>query len=144
MLIKTSTCGICGTVVMSDSLTMHLEYVHNDGAGKKSPSIQGKKPSKSLQKKPSPGQGKIEFKLPKKIKKPGFPLSFARPFTVLLPRKKLTCVLCGAVVRYGKMLEHKYLAHGEQKYTSSHTTHKPNQWVRVYQGGLPSLGKRRR
>ena len=58
---------------------------------------------------------------------------------------KLTCALCGQTVSKGQMLEHKHEVHGERKVVPSPVQqHSPNRWVRVFQGGLPGLGKRNR
>jgi len=76
------------------------------------------------------------------------------------------CPLCGERVPFGKMLGHKRLVHGEglppgKRVRVAATTagagpappltnrpkkakkRKHRAWVSVYQGGLPSLGKRR-
>lgn len=54
------------------------------------------------------------------------------------------CVLCGAHITAGHMLEHKQLAHGERPVTPSPATPRRDTWVSVHQGGLPGLGKRAR
>ena len=61
------------------------------------------------------------------------------------PRKNnlpVACPLCGLNIAPGEMLKHKSKVHGELEVVPSPA--KPintNQWVSVYQGGLPSLGK---
>jgi hypothetical protein len=56
----------------------------------------------------------------------------------------IACVLCGALIQKGKMLEHKAKVHGEREITPSVTpTRQRNVWVQILQGGLPGLGKRR-
>ena len=58
-------------------------------------------------------------------------------------RSGLLCPLCGLTVQYGKMLEHKKTEHGEAVVKRKPVTENPKAvWVKVYQGGLPSLGKR--
>ena len=57
----------------------------------------------------------------------------------------VTCPLCGQVVVPGQILAHKQQLHGERAVVPSPTQpHKDNQWVSVYSGGLPSLGKNSR
>ena len=54
----------------------------------------------------------------------------------------VACPLCGLNIAPGEMLKHKSKVHGELEVVPSPA--KPintNQWVSVYQGGLPSLGK---
>jgi hypothetical protein len=52
------------------------------------------------------------------------------------------CPLCGEVIARGSMLEHKQSAHGERIFVHSPAQpHHDNQWVPVFSGGLPSLGK---
>lgn len=56
----------------------------------------------------------------------------------------LYCVLCGQKVPAGRLLEHKKTAHGEKLVPrSAETVGQKSHWVRLIQGGLPSLGKRR-
>lgn len=58
---------------------------------------------------------------------------------------KATCALCGDAVAKGMMLKHKELMHGEVQVVASPAGPvRTSTWVRVFQGGLPSLGKRRR
>lgn len=58
-------------------------------------------------------------------------------------RKGLLCPLCGLTVQYGKMLEHKKTEHNEAVVKRKPVNEQPKSvWVKVYQGGLPSLGKR--
>jgi hypothetical protein len=55
------------------------------------------------------------------------------------------CILCGQSVESGKMLAHKHDVHGEKIYSCSTVGRSPkSQWVRIFQGGLPGLGKRKR
>lgn len=55
------------------------------------------------------------------------------------------CILCGQSIEAGKMLVHKQNVHGEKPYSSSTVGRSPSsQWVQIYQGGLPGLGKRHR
>jgi hypothetical protein len=54
------------------------------------------------------------------------------------------CVLCGQKVPAGRLLEHKKTAHDEKFVPrSAETVGQKSHWVRLIQGGLPSLGKRR-
>lgn len=58
---------------------------------------------------------------------------------------KVKCILCGELIepRRGAMAEHKNKAHGETLYKSSPIGKaKVNSWVKIYQGGLPGLGKK--
>jgi len=51
------------------------------------------------------------------------------------------CILCGC--RVLNMLEHKYLAHGEEPVVRLSTpSRKGYSWITFVSGGLPSLGKR--
>lgn len=57
------------------------------------------------------------------------------------PYRQAACILCGRLVSPGKMLVHKHLVHGEA-FSSSTVGHVPHsQWVRVFEGGSPGLGK---
>lgn len=77
-----------------------------------------------------------------------------RTFTVNTPityaprgRRLITnrCALCGQSIPLGQMLKHKEDRHGEYPATPSAVKlRRQTTWVRVYQGGLPSLGKRSR
>lgn len=63
----------------------------------------------------------------------------------ILESGSVKCVLCGKSIESGKMLAHKQQVHGEKPYSSSTVGRSPSsQWVRVFQGGLPGLGKRHR
>jgi hypothetical protein len=60
-------------------------------------------------------------------------------------RKLLVCVLCAAELERGDLLRHKLIAHGEQMVVPSPATWRnDSKWVSIFQGGLPSLGKRSR
>lgn len=56
----------------------------------------------------------------------------------------LRCFLCNEPIPAGKLLEHKRVVHGEREVRAPLKTAKRSQWVSVVQGGLPSLGKRRK
>jgi hypothetical protein len=59
--------------------------------------------------------------------------------------KGVVCPLCDRRIPPGEMLDHKASSHGEAKVVPSPAQpHKKDQWVSVYQGGLPSLGKNSR
>lgn len=55
----------------------------------------------------------------------------------------LNCILCGAHIPRGELLKHKEVVHGETHVPLAEPTRKPNVWVPVVSGGLPSLGKKR-
>ena len=57
---------------------------------------------------------------------------------------KAKCILCGESVESGRMRYHKYIKHGESLIIPSSKTKKSKKihWVKIYQGGLPSLGKK--
>lgn len=54
------------------------------------------------------------------------------------------CIKCGVRIKAGGMLEHKEQVHGEFASPAIKMPHNPNRWIRVYSGGLPSLGKKSR
>jgi len=55
------------------------------------------------------------------------------------------CPLCGQIVIPGQILAHKQQLHGERAVVPSPAQpRRDNQWVSVYSGGLPSLGKNSR
>lgn len=57
----------------------------------------------------------------------------------------ISCPLCGQLIKKGRLLRHKQEFHGEKSgFDSIKMPHNPNQWVKVYSGGLPSLGKKSR
>lgn len=58
--------------------------------------------------------------------------------------KALICVLCGLKIPFGGLLKHKELIHGEKVVPRQvQTNSKKSQWIKIVQGGLPSLGKRK-
>jgi hypothetical protein len=58
--------------------------------------------------------------------------------------KTLHCALCGLKIPSGGLLKHKEIAHGE-KVVPRHaqTECQKSLWIKLVQGGLPSLGKRK-
>jgi hypothetical protein len=58
--------------------------------------------------------------------------------------KTLYCVLCGQKISSGGLLEHKELAHGEKIVPRAvQAASLKSHWIKLIQGGLPSLGKRK-
>jgi len=59
------------------------------------------------------------------------------------PPKSITCVLCGMSIPKGRLLEHKFKVHGEEKISrGSGYFGSSGGWVSIWSGGLPGLGKR--
>ena len=58
--------------------------------------------------------------------------------------KTLYCALCGLTIPSGELLKHKEVAHGE-KVVPRHgeSERQKSLWIKLVQGGLPSLGKRK-
>ena len=94
-------------------------------------------------------------RLPDKNSKPKYPggslnkaaVAVSEPTIYKVTYKTIgnTCVLCGANIAPFQMLKHKQDLHGETAITPSPAKPiKTGQWVSVYSGGLPSLGKRSR
>ena len=59
-------------------------------------------------------------------------------------RREIVCVLCGEAVRKGTLLRHKLDRHGEMEISPSPEQDHKGGYVKVFQGGLPSLGKNSR
>lgn len=59
-------------------------------------------------------------------------------------RREIVCVLCGETVPKGVLLRHKHDRHGEREITPSPAQDHKGGYLKVFQGGLPSLGKNSR
>ena len=61
-----------------------------------------------------------------------------------IPRGIIVCVLCGEFVSKGKLLKHKHERHGEMQIAPSPSHDRKVDWITIFQGGLPGLGKNSR
>jgi hypothetical protein len=165
MRIQTATCELCGTVVAADFLSIHVRFSHPktiftvELESKNQASTNSKAKLTQHQKKKSANstvllpQGKTTPLERKNVE--------ARPVTDKsaalsgqdksrfgAPRKEQSgniCILCGVFVPKGSMLEHKEKLHGENRYSqTAGNRSRRSIWVSIFQGGLPSLGKRNR
>lgn len=140
-MIETSLCNICGTVVMKSFFHEHMTYVH----GSRTDGLKRSKSSKDNQ--PEKRSHAQKIATSEKNKKQVSNRKIPTPKEIIKdPRFEsapVKCILCGQSIKSGQMLAHKQSVHGEKPYSSSTVGRSPsNQWVRVFQGGLPGLGKR--
>lgn len=142
-LIDTALCRLCGTTVMKSFFHEHMTYVH----GSQSTTVKKSKPSKNN--KPDKQIPNPKNKVDDKKKKQDSNRKISNPKGIVKVKRfentPVKCILCGQSIEAGKMLVHKQNVHGEKPYSSSTVGRSPSsQWVQIYQGGLPGLGKRHR
>ena len=85
------------------------------------------------------------LKQPKNLGVIAPPSGVARRVVPVAPVPRgIYCVLCGELVPKGALLRHKHDRHGEKEITPSPAQAHRAGWIKVVQGGLPSLGKNSR
>lgn len=104
------------------------------------------KASKGSQQQSSVPPLPVNAQLRKKVKKKGRFRPYTPPQVVhRIPRMSpLQCLLCGAVITAGTLLDHRAQKHGELRINPSPAKKRVlKPWISIVQGGLPGLGRRR-
>jgi hypothetical protein len=136
---RTRICA-CGTSYVSAHATSCLKCMMAAAATSPPPTDQRKRGSASpIAALPSNAAPKG-----KKSKRPPPPPPSRRLMGFARPPEGTVCVLCGEFIPKGQLLQHKAERHRERVISPSPAQPHKDSWVRVHQGGLPSLGKRSR
>lgn len=144
-VIQTVQCNVCGDVVMKNFIREHMLYVHGEASS-------NQKTSKKNRKSASPDNQKhgckkqnfvTNSKIPARIERAKNSQPLFAPYAD--SNGIVECVLCKEKISAENIENHLINVHRAGKIIQSKCSRITNsQWVHIYQGGLPSLGKRPR